>query len=212
MIAAKICGLNDAVGVDAATRHGASFLGFVFFPPSPRNVAPELAAGLMHRVPTGIVKVGLFVDPSDEFLQTVLHHAPLDLIQLHGKETPARTAAIRKQCKRPVMKALPLAGPQDLQAVKDYADIADRLLFDAPPPQGATRPGGNANSFDWTLLANLRIRLPWMLAGGLTPSNLAEAVRTSGAKEVDVSSGVEDAPGKKNPDKIRAFLELARTL
>lgn len=212
MIAAKICGLSDAQGVDAAVDNGAAFVGFVFFPPSPRNVTPEQAAGLMRRVPPQIVKVGLFVDPDDEQLKSVLHHANLDLIQLHGQEEPARTAAIRRRFNRPVMKALALSGPDDIKKIDAYLGIADRLLFDAPPPQGATRPGGNANSFDWALLKGRRLGVPWMLAGGLTADNLELAVRTSGAREVDVSSGVEDAPGRKNPEKIRAFLELAGKL
>lgn len=212
MIAAKICGLTDAKAVDAAVLGGAAYVGFVFFDPSPRNIAPEKAVALMHRVPAQIVKVGLFVDPSDDFLNLVLHHANLDLLQLHGKETPSRAAAIRKQFNRPVMKALALANDSDFATAQTYSSAVDRLLFDAPPPLGATRPGGNANAFDWSLLAGKRLRRPWMLAGGLTVENLEAAVRASGAVEVDVSSGVEDAPGVKNPDKIRAFLDLARRL
>jgi phosphoribosylanthranilate isomerase len=212
MISAKICGLSDAPGVDAAVEGGASFTGFVFFPPSPRNIEPSLAAGLMRRIPTRIVKVGLFVDPDDDLLKAALHHAPLDMIQLHGQESPARAAYIRKTFNLPVMKALALSHAQDLQDAKAYAGVVDRLLFDAPPPKGATRPGGNANCFDWTLLRGLRWTVPWMLAGGLTVENLAEAVLLSGAKEVDVSSGVEVAPGKKSPAKIAAFLDLAKRL
>jgi phosphoribosylanthranilate isomerase len=166
----------------------------------------------MHRIPSSIVKVGLFVDPDDAFLKFVLHHASLDMIQLHGQESPARTAYIRKTFNCPIMKALPLADERSLEAAQAYEPVADRLLFDAPPPRGADRPGGNANAFDWNLLKGRRFALPWMLAGGLNADNLAQAVTASGAKEVDVSSGVEDAPGKKSPAKILAFLKLAKGL
>lgn len=212
MIAVKICGLSTPEAVDAAVAGGAAFVGFVFFPPSPRNVSASLAAGLMHRVPASIVKVGLFVDPDDAFLEEVLHNAPLDMIQLHGKETPSRAAYIRKHFQRPVMKALALGVESDLEKAKAYESVVDRLLFDAPPPKGATRPGGNAQSFEWSLLKDRRWTVPWMLAGGLTADNLEDAVRRSGAHAVDVSSGVEDAPGQKNPDKITAFLDLASRL
>ncbi|MBF0355184.1 MAG: phosphoribosylanthranilate isomerase [Alphaproteobacteria bacterium] len=212
VIAAKICGLSDASGVDAAVEGGAAFVGFVFFPQSPRHVEAPLAAGLMHRVPPAIVKTGLFVDPTDAYLAEILHHAPLDLIQLHGKETPARAAFIRKHFQKPVMKALALGVAEDLKQARTYEGVVDRLLFDAPPPQGATRPGGNASSFNWSLLKGQHWSVPWMLAGGLTPENLADAVSASGARAVDVSSGVEEAPGRKSPEKIAAFLRIAATL
>lgn len=212
MIAVKICGLSDASGVRAAARGGAAYLGFVFFAKSPRNVAPEQAAELMRLAPSGIVKTGLFVDADDDFLGAVLHKAPLDLLQLHGKETPERVMEIKTRFKRPAMKALPVASEEDILAAKRYADACDYFLFDAPPPKDAERPGGNALSFNWSLLKGRAFPRPWMLAGGLTPENVGEAVKASGAKIVDVSSGVEDRPGHKSPAKISAFLNAAKSL
>lgn len=212
MIAVKICGLSDAISVAAALDGGAAYLGFVFFAKSPRNLSPAQAADLMRPVPKHIVKTGLFVDADDDFLQAVLSEAPLDLLQLHGKETPERAQEIKTRFKLPVMKALALKEPGDLLKTKTYEGVADRLLFDAPPPKGALRPGGNALSFDWTLLKGKSFALPWMLAGGLTPDNLKEAVAASGATAVDVSSGVEDTPGRKSPALIRAFLKAAEAL
>jgi phosphoribosylanthranilate isomerase len=211
-VQAKICGLSDEESVDAAVTGGAALVGFVFFPPSPRALSPARAAELAARVPVGIRKVGLFVDPDDDLLDDVLAVVPLDMIQLHGKETPDRVAKIRARYKLPVMKALAVAGPKDLAAAAAYAPVADMLLFDARPPKGADRPGGNARSFDWTILQGADIGLPWMLAGGLDASNVAEAVRISGATAVDVSSGVETAPGRKDPAAIKAFLDVVRTL
>lgn len=212
MITVKICGLADAVSVAAALEGGAAYLGFVFFAKSPRNLSPAQVAELMRPVPEHIVKTGLFVDADDDFLQAVLAEAPLDLLQLHGQESPERVQAIKARFKLPVMKALALKEPDDLVKVAPYEAVADRLLFDAPPPKGAQRPGGNAQSFDWTILKGRHFARPWMLAGGLTPDNLREAVQASGAQAVDVSSGVEDAPGRKSPALIRAFLETARSL
>ena len=208
----KICGLNSAPAVDAAVEGGARLTGFVFFPPSPRYLDLALAADLAARVPAGIVKVGLFVDAADDFIAPVVDRVPLDMLQLHGRETPDRVREIKGRFDLPVMKALAVSAPQDRLAIGAYEPVADCLLFDAQPPKGATRPGGNALAFDWQLLAGLRCSLPWLLAGGITSDNLAEAIRISGARGVDVSSGVEDRPGLKNVAKIRAFLALAQAL
>jgi phosphoribosylanthranilate isomerase len=212
MVQVKICGLSEPQGVAAAILGGASFLGFVFFPKSPRNVAPEQAARLIEGVPAHIRKVGLFVDPTDGQLCDVLAACPLDLIQLHGEETPERALEIKTRFAKPLIKALPISHARDFERVGDYEPLADYLLFDAKPPKGAERPGGNAQSFDWRLLAGRSFARPWMLAGGIEAANLVQALSESGARLVDVSSGVEDAPGQKSPEKIRAFLELAASL
>ncbi|CAO3414637.1 phosphoribosylanthranilate isomerase [Azospirillum doebereinerae] len=209
----KICGLSEPDSLRAAVTGGARYVGFVFYPPSPRAVAPALAADLARLVPTGIRSVGLFVDPDDEFLEHVVGQVPLDLIQLHGKETPRRVAEIKARYGMPVMKAIKIGGPEDLAAALEAAETADRLLFDAKPPAKVTAlPGGNGIAFDWTLLAGRRWPKPWMLSGGLTSENVAEAVRVTGATEIDVSSGVEDRPGHKDPALVRAFLEAAARL
>lgn len=213
-VAAKICGVNSSDAVAAAVAGGARFIGFVFYPPSPRAVSPAAAALLGGAVPAGVCRVGLFVDPKDGQLADTLAIAPLDMLQLHGRESPQRLREIRERWKLPVMKALSIAGQADVDAAAVYTDAADWLLFDAkPPPQmrGAL-PGGNAISFDWQLLAGRSWARPWMLSGGLNAGNLAEAVRISGAHVVDVSSGVEDRPGRKNPEKIAEFLRCAASL
>lgn len=210
MTLVKICGVNDAVGFDAAVAAGADMLGFVFYPPSPRAVTPGEAAALSARREGGPLRVGLFVDPSDEAIAAVLAALPLGLIQLHGAEDPARCAAIRARFGLPVMKALGIAGPGDLAALAEYAPAVDRFLLDAKPPVGAELPGGNASAFDWSLTAGRPIPRPWLLAGGLTPENVAEALRRSGAPGVDVSSGVERARGVKDPARIAAFIAAAR--
>ena len=209
----KICGLSTADAVAAALAGGADFLGFVFYPGSPRHVAPAQVAALCRAVPAGVERVGLFVDAEDAAIDEALATAPLDLLQFHGSETPARVAAARRRFGRPVMKALPIADEADVAAAEPYLDIADLLLFDARPPRrpGAL-PGGNGLAFDWRLLAGRRWSLPWMLSGGLTAATLAEAVRLTGAPIIDVSSGVESAPGVKDPAKIAAFLAAARSL
>ena len=208
----KICGLTDETAVAAAVEGGAAMCGFVFFPASPRNVTPEAAAALTARVPEGIVKVGLVVDADDGLLADIVATAGVGMLQLHGTESPERTAEIRRRFGVPVMKVLAIQGPDDITAARAYEDIAERLMFDAKPPEGANRPGGNARAFDWGLLQGQTWSRPWLLAGGLTAENLGLAVKTSGATAVDVSSGVEDAPGRKNPDKIRAFLNAAAAL
>lgn len=211
-ITVKICGLSTPEAVRAAISGGADMVGFVFFPPSPRAITPEKASDLAALVPDGVLKVALVVDASDALLARIMAALRPDILQLHGDETPARVAQVRRLTGIQVMKAVALSGPDDLERARAYEEVADRFLFDAKPPKGATRPGGNALAFDWELLAGTTWTKPWLLAGGLDADNLAEAVRTSGAVAVDVSSGVEDAPGKKSPDKIRAFLKGARKL
>ncbi|WP_044560583.1 phosphoribosylanthranilate isomerase [Azospirillum sp. B4] len=209
---AKICGINHPEALKAAVDGGARYLGLVFFAKSPRNVSLPLAAELARMVPTGVRTVGLFVDPTDDFLDQALAQVPLDLIQLHGSETPERVAAIRAAHRLPVMKALKVETAADLDAASAYEAVADILLFDAKPPKDSILPGGNGVAFDWTLLTGRRWSKPWMLSGGLTPDTVAEAIRISGADAVDVSSGVEDRPGHKDPALIRAFLDAIRAV
>ncbi len=208
----KICGLTDAAAVEAAVTHGADMLGFVFYPPSPRNLSAEQAEDLLREVPSGIDRVGLFVDPETDFLDRILARARLDLLQLHGDETPERCRAISVYFGLPIIKAIKVSTKADLKAAKDYEDAVDWLMFDARPPADGALPGGNGQAFDWTILKDADFKRPWLLAGGLTPENLAEAVNQSGATAVDVSSGVESTPGRKDPAKIRAFLDAARRL
>lgn len=205
----KICGITDAASLDAAVSGGASFVGFVFFPPSPRAVTPEMAAALTRRVPAEVSTVGLFVDPDDALIARATSAARLDIIQLHGDEPPARAAEIRTRTGRPVMKAVKVAEHADLALADPYRDVADYLMFDARPPKDADRPGGNARAFEWSILTGFIWPKPWFLAGGLTPDNVASAVRITGARHVDTSSGVESSPGRKDPARIRAFLEAA---
>ena len=212
-ITAKICGLSDEVAVAAAVEGGAAYVGFVFYPPSPRSVSAARAGQFCAAVPLGICRVGLFVDADDATIAAVLDAAPLDLLQFHGRESPHRVAEVKVRFSRPVMKAIPIAAPEDVEVAARYEDTADMLLFDAKPPRRADAlPGGNGLAFDWRLLAGHQWRLPWMLSGGLTAALLPEAVRISGASAVDVSSGVELRPGVKDPNKIRTFLDVARGL
>lgn len=207
----KICGLNAPEAVRAAS--DADLAGFVFYARSPRNVTPPDAAALAALLPPAVQRVALLVDPDDDFLKAVLAGFKPDLLQLHGSETPERLAAIKATHGLPVMKAIPIREAGDVAAADRYLAVADRLLFDAKPPNRPDAlPGGNAESFDWTLLAGRRFALPTMLSGGLTPGNVAEAARISGVGAVDVSSGVEDRPGLKNPSKIKAFIKAARGL
>ncbi len=208
----KICGLNSRESVAAAVEGGASFAGFVFFPASPRSLSPVAAAGLMAEVPPAVLKVGLVVDADDGLIEEIISRTSLDILQFHGQEPPGRVAEVKKRFGREVMKAIPISAPGDIAAARAYEQAADRLLLDARPPEGATRPGGNALAFDWELIAGETWSKPWLLAGGLDAGNVGEAVRISGAVAVDVSSGVEDAPGVKNPDKIREFLAVARKI
>ena len=211
-VAVKICGLKDKAAVAAAVSGGAGFVGFVFFARSPRFIRPEAAGALGAAVPKKIVKVGLVVDADDDALEAIIAGAKIDMLQLHGTETPERATAIRARFGLPVMKALAVATPADIDKAAAFEPAVDRFLFDAKPPKGATRPGGNAGTFDWTLLKGRAFAKPWLLAGGLTAANLARAVAQSGAAGVDVSSGVEDAPGVKSPEKILGFLRVAKTL
>lgn len=207
----KICGIDGEPALEAAIEAGAAFIGLVFYPPSPRSL-PLAAAGRIARLADGRVRrVGVTVNPSDDDLAAILAEVPLDLIQLHGKESPERAAAIRERFGVSVMKAISIAGPGDLEAVDLYLGSVDRLLFDAKPPPGmkGALPGGNAIAFDWRLIAGRSWPLPWMLSGGLTPENVARAIELTGAAAVDVSSGVERAPGVKDLDKIRAFVAAA---
>ncbi len=211
-VSVKICGLSDEATLKAAVEGGAAMCGFVFFEDSPRSVTPERAGELTRDIPATIIRVGLVVDADDDTLAEIVATSGIGMLQLHGAETPGRVKDIRERFGLPVMKVLPVAVADDLAPAQDYKAIADRLMFDARPPEGAARPGGNARAFDWALLAGKTFALPWMLAGGLNAENLEQAVKTRGAEFVDVSSGVEDAPGVKNPDKIRAFLAAAKDL
>lgn len=203
---AKICGLSETATVDAAVRAGAAFVGFVFFPPSPRAVRPEQAAPLVRSVPKPVQSVGLFVDPDDGLLERVLREVPLDILQFHGDEPPERVAEIKARTGLKVMKVLKVEAAEDFEPARRYEPFVDYLMFDAKPPKDATRPGGNARAFDWMLLRGRSWSKPWFLAGGLTPDNVAGAVKMTGARLVDASSGLEDAPGRKSAEKIRKFL------
>ena len=206
----KICGFSTDEALDVALEAGADMVGFVFFAPSPRHLAFDAARTLGRRVRGRAQKVALTVDADDALLDAVVEALQPDLLQLHGKETPARVAALRRRFGKPVMKAIAVEAKADLAAVAAYAKVADRLLFDARAPREATRPGGLGKPFDWTLLENLNPGLPFMLSGGLDAGNIGEALRITRAPAVDVSSGVERAPGEKDPEKIRAFVRAAR--
>lgn len=206
----KICGLTEAADVAAAVAAGAAYVGFVLFPPSPRSLSLPAARALALEVPPGVAKVALTVDADDTLLDALCAEVPLDMLQLHGAESPARVREVKARHGLPVMKAIGLAGAADLAQIDRYAGVADQLLIDAKPPPGASRPGGNATAFDWALIEGRDWPLPWLLAGGLTPDNVAEAVRRSGARQLDVSSGVECTPGRKDPALIRAFVRAAR--
>jgi len=210
-VAIKFCGLRRVEEVTAAAELGARYIGLNFFEPSPRYIAPDLARDLALATPAGVAKVGLVVNADDAALDALLGVVPLDMIQLHGKEPPARVADVRARYGLPVMKAIGVSGPEDLAQIDAYAPVADQLLIDAKPPKGADLPGGNGVSFDWQLLAGRKYwTVPWMLAGGLTPENVAEAVARTGAKQVDLSSGVESAPGVKDPAKMADFARALR--
>lgn len=210
MVQVKICGLKTAEAIDAAVTAGADLVGFVFFKKTPRYVTPAVAGGLAGRVPVGVLKVGLTVDATDDEFAAITGNGAVDILQLHGSETPERVAEVRRSFALPVMKALPIAAPKDVEGARVYEGVADRLLFDAKPPKDADRPGGNALAFDWGLLAGTRWNVPWLLAGGLTADNVQAAIRLSGAPGVDVSSGVETAPGVKDAGLIEAFITAAK--
>ncbi|WP_281823827.1 phosphoribosylanthranilate isomerase [Jannaschia rubra] len=205
----KICGLRTPDDVTAVAEAGAAYLGLVFFPKSPRNVDVDQARALALAAPVGLAKVALLVNPDDAMLDRIGGEVPLDMIQLHGSEPPARVAEVRARTGLPVMKAMGLRTADDLARIDAYAGVADQILVDAKPPEGADLPGGNGVGFDWRLIAGRDWTCPWMLAGGLTPDNVAEAIRLTGAAQVDVSSGVESAPGMKDAARIAAFVDAA---
>ncbi|WP_171121783.1 MULTISPECIES: phosphoribosylanthranilate isomerase [unclassified Ruegeria] len=210
-ISVKICGLTAPDHVRAAAEAGARYLGFNFFPKSPRYVSPAQAAALMQAVPVGVAKVALVVNASDEELDRITGTAPFDMLQLHGSESVDRVREIKARYGLPVIKVIGVADAEDLAAIDDYSGVADQLLIDAKPPKNAVLPGGNGLAFDWRLLAGRKYwRKPWMLAGGLNPDNVAEAIRMTGARQVDVASGVESAPGVKDTALISAFIKAAQ--
>lgn len=209
----KICGISDAAAIDAAVAGGARYVGFVFYPRSPRNVTPAEAGALAALLPDGVTPVALTVDADDALIDEICAQARIGMLQLHGAETPARVAELKARTGRQAMKAIKISEAADLAAAAPFAGVADMLLFDAKPPASMENalPGGNAVSFDWTLLRDRAWALPWMLSGGLDPDNVADALRISRAPAVDVSSGVESAPGRKDPARIAAFLQAARS-
>jgi phosphoribosylanthranilate isomerase len=209
-IRVKICGLKTTADVAAVAASGAAYAGFVFFAKSPRNLTIPAARELALAAPVGLAKVALVVDADDAFLDAITEAMPLDMLQLHGHESPDRVAEVRARYGLPVMKAVGVADEGDLAAVFDYSLVADQILVDAKPPKNADLPGGNGLSFDWRLVAQRRWLRPWMLAGGLTPDNVAEAIRLTNARQVDVSSGVESAPGIKDAGRITAFVKAAQ--
>jgi phosphoribosylanthranilate isomerase len=206
----KICGLKTPEALEVALESGADLTGFVFFPPSPRNLGLEAAKRLGAQVKGRAGKVALTVDANDETLRAIVDALKPDILQLHGKETPERVATVRSRFGLPVMKALPISERSDLSPLREFANVADRLLFDARPPQDATRPGGLGRTFDWTLLKGIDPKINFMLSGGLDARNVAQALAITNAPGVDVSSGVERAPGEKDLDKIRDFIRTAR--
>ena len=195
--------------MSAAADAGAAYVGFVFFEKSPRNVGYEQARALAIDVPMGVAKVALTVNATDTELDQLTAHVPLDMLQLHGSESPERVAEVRQKYGLPVMKAVGISAADDLENIQTYSEVADQILVDAKPPKGGDLPGGNGLAFDWRLISDLRWTKPWMLAGGLTPSNAAQAVNLTGARQLDVSSGVESSPGVKDSDLIRAFIQAA---
>jgi len=208
-VSAKICGLKTPEAVSAAVEGDAAYIGLVFYEKSPRNITAAAAADLARLIPADVRTTGVFVDPTDEQLHDILTTVPLDLIQLHGAESPDRVGEVRTRFSLPVIKAFAIAGPDDIKAARDYQNVADMLLFDAKAPTSLqdALPGGNGLIFDWRLIREADWRIPWMLSGGLNAENIRRAVATSGATIVDVSSGVESRPGRKDIGKIKAFLK-----
>lgn len=207
VIKVKVCGLSTPEAVTIAIENGADFIGLVFYPPSPRHVELEVASYLASFIPDHVTTVGLFVNPDDTALEQTLSAVPLQMIQLHGDETPERVTEIKGKFGLPVMKALPISTKMDIRAALNYEGIADWILFDA---KGETLPGGNGVSFDWNLLGQYKGTTPWMLAGGLTPDNISEALQKTSPHAVDVSSGIEATRGKKDIAKIQAFLKAVK--
>ena len=213
-ISVKICGIDRIESVDMAVEEGAAYLGFVFYQPSPRNLSLDKAKQLIFRVPKNVIRVGLFVNPTNAEIEDVLTSADLDMIQLHGHEKPSRILEIKKLSQLPILKAIKLAKQKDLKSATNFYDVADHLLFDAKAPATLKNalPGGNAISFDWQLLRHAKIPLPWMLAGGLNANNIAKATASSGATTLDVSSGVENIPGIKDLNLISKFLNATKEI
>jgi phosphoribosylanthranilate isomerase len=209
-VSVKICGLATVDDVRACADAYANYMGLVFFEKSPRNITIPAARELALAAPLGLAKVALVVNPSDAQLDAITATVPLDMLQLHGRETPERVAEVKARYGLPVMKAVGIADGDDLPKLESYFGVADQILVDAKPPKGGELPGGNGLSFDWRLIAGRRWPCPWMLAGGLTPENVAEAIKMTGVKQVDVSSGVEDAPGQKNAELIQKFVQSSR--
>ena len=210
-VRSKLCGLNTVQDIDAATQAGAAYVGFVFFAKSPRNLDIAEARELVLRVPVGIAKVALVVNADNIFLDQITASVPLDMLQLHGDESLERVAEVKARYGLPVMKALGIATSEDVERAQTYSGVADQLLLDAKPMAGQYLPGGNGFSFDWTLLQGQTWSVPWMLAGGLTPANVASAVQLSGAQQVDVSSGIEITPGQKSPELMMKFVSQANS-
>ena len=206
----KFCGITREDDVAGAADAGAAYLGFNFFPKSPRYVSPERAGELAVLAPQGMTRVALVVDPTDALLDDITGAAPMDMIQLHGSETAERVAEVKARYGLPVMKVLAVGSEEDLGKIGPYSEVADQLLIDAKPPKDAVLPGGNGVVFDWRLIAGRQWDVPWMLAGGLTAENVAEAVRLTGADQVDLASGVESAPGLKDPAMMKAFAAALR--
>jgi len=209
-IRVKICGLRTAADMAAVVAAGAAYAGFVFFPKSPRHLTTDQARLLAFAAPPGLAKVALTVNADDAQLDAICDAVPLDMLQLHGTESPERVAQVRARYGLPVMKAVGVADEADLAALIEYSLAADQILIDAKPPKGADLPGGNGLAFDWRLLVGRKWLRPWMLAGGLTPENVADAIRLTGARQVDVSSGVETAPGVKDAGLMAAFVKAAQ--
>jgi phosphoribosylanthranilate isomerase len=206
----KVCGLRSRAEIADAVAAGAAYVGLVFFPPSPRHLTIADARWIVPAIPEGVTRVALTVNAADPELEALLEAVPLDMLQLHGAETPERVAEIRQRFGRPVMKAVGVAEEEDLEALSLYSSVADQILVDARAPKQSDRPGGHGRPFDWRLVRTRAWARPWMLAGGLTPQNVGEAIRVTGAEQVDVSSGVESSPGHKDARLVAAFVRAAR--
>ena len=207
----KICGIKEPAALKAAVESGADFVGFVFYPPSPRYIEPEQAAHLIRMLPATVRSVGLFVDPDEETLRRVTAVAPLDFIQLHGEETPSNIGGIKSYLSQKIIKSIRIGSKNDLAEIKRYALVSDWILFDSKVI-GSALPGGTGERFDWSILKDVKPPLPWMLAGGLTAQNVAEGIMALHPTAVDVSSGVEDAPGQKSSEKIKDFIAAAKSV
>lgn len=208
----KICGLTTVEAVQDTVAAGADYIGLVFFPKSPRNLDFDTAQRLAQQVPSHVKTVALMVNPSDDFLRELLEHVDVDILQLQGSESAERVREIKELSGKPVIKALGVSSQDDLATLESYKGLADQILLDAKAPKDADRPGGNGASFDWSLLTNTSIDVPWMLAGGLTIENVKEAITVSHARQVDVSSAVESTPGVKDKEKVRAFIAAAKSV